>query len=243
MTHPFDPQWKFVQSTNYQRVDPAHPRVVTLLVVHSMEAPDKPTTAEGVAAWFARPNPPPGQPRDPALHSPPASAHACVDSDSVVTCVMPADISWSCSGGNWLSYGVEFAGYAKWLRAAWLSDENMSLLHLGAAHMAKASAFFGIPVQVLSEAEVAECLRDACIRKGSLAGALSGNPGGITTHAMVNAALKNWKAHGLPPQTGDLTHSDPGDGFPLDVLVGMMRATFDIEPDTDPLHDPPVHPI
>jgi hypothetical protein len=219
--HPFDPQWKFVQSTNFQRVDPAKPRAVTLLVCHSMEAPDKPNTAENVAAWFA------------SEKSPEASAHACVDSDSIVTCVMPQDISWSCSGGNWLSYGVEFAGYAKWLDADWESDTNMAMLKLGAAHMAKAAAYFGIPAQIPSEAEVAECLRDACIRQGKLKGELSGNVGGVTTHAVVNAAWKNWAKYGLP-QPGpkvDLSHTDPGKGFPLDALVEMMQPSMvDTEP-------------
>jgi hypothetical protein len=233
VVHPFDPQWKFVQSTNFQRVDPAKPRVVSLLVVHSMESPDKPSVAEAVAGWFARPNPLPGQPRDPAKHSPSASAHACVDCDSVVTCVMPQDISWSCSGGNWVSYGIEFAGYAKWLRVAWLSDANLAMIKLGAAHMAKAAVYFGIPAQIPSEAEVAECLRDACIRQGKLKGELSGNVGGVTTHAVVNAAWKNWAKHGLPqpgPKVG-LSHYDPGSGFPLDALVEMMHPSLvDTEP-------------
>jgi len=236
-THPFDPQRKFVQSTNFQRVDPAKPRIVTLLPVHSMEAPNKPTTAESVAAWFARPNPPSGQPRDPAKHSPLASAHSCIDCDSVVTCVMPQDIAWACSASNWCSYNVELAGYAKWLRADWLSAANAPMLKLAAEHLFKAAAYFGIPAQILSEAEVAECLRDGCIRQRKMTGQLSGNPGGVTTHAMVNAAWKNWKLHGLP-QPGskvDLSHTDPGKEFPLDALVGMMQpALMDTEPPPSP---------
>lgn len=233
MAHPFDPQWKFVQATNYQRVDPAKPRIVTLLPVHSMEGPDKPSTAEGVAAWFAKPNPAPGQPRDPSKHSPAASAHVCADCDSIVTCVAPGDIAWACSASNWVSYNIECAGYAKWTREEWLADISMRMLTLAAAHMRKAAVYFGIPAQLLSEAEVAECLRDGCIRQGKLTGALSGNPGGVTTHVMVNAAWKKWRQYGLP-QPGpkvDLSHSDPGAGFPLDVLVGMMRPPLaDTEP-------------
>lgn len=223
MYHPFDPQRKFVQAHYFQR--PLKPRVVTLLVVHSMEAPDRPSTAENVAAWFASPK------------SPEASAHACVDCDSVVTCVMPSDIAWACGATNWESYSLEIAGYAKWIRADWLSAANAPMLKLAAEHMLKAAAYFGIPAQILSEAEVAECLRDGCIRQGHMTGALSGNPGGVTTHVMANAAWKNWKLHGLP-QPGpkvDLSHSDPGKGFPLDALVGMMQpALMDTEPPPSP---------
>lgn len=223
MTHPFDPSIRFVPAKNYTWVSPTKPRTVTLLVVHSMEAPNKPTTAENVAAWFA------------SAGAPQASAHVCIDCDSVVACVDPKDISWSCSGGNWLSYGAEFAGYAKWARSDWLSDANMPMLKLGAEHLAKAARYFGMPPVVLSEEDVGACLRDACIRQGKIPGALSGLLGGVTTHAMVNRAWRNWSEHGLPQPKGDLSHTDPGAGFPLDVLVSLMSPE---QHDTDPAPPP-----
>lgn len=213
MIHPFDPSLKFVPALRYQWVDPHKPRVVTLLVAHSMEAPDKPTTAEGVAAWFA------------SASSPQASAHICADENSLVACVMPKDIAWGCSGGNWCSYNVELAGYAKQLRPQWLDHDNTEMLALAGRHLAKAAAFFHIPPRILDEEEVAECLRDSVIRQGKMGGALAGNPGGLTTHAVVNSAWKNWREYGLPQPKGDLSHTDPGVGFPMDALLQMMTPT------------------
>jgi hypothetical protein len=222
--HPFDPALKFIQATNYTWTNPQKPRTCSLLVVHSMEAADKPTTAEGVSAWFAKPNPPQGQPRDKVKNCPAASAHACVDTDSIVACVMPKDIAWACSASNWCSYNVELAGFAHQSRAEWLSEPNRAMLGLAAGHLALAATFFGIPVVLLDEEQVAECLRDSAIRQGKHAGTVSGNPGGMTTHAMCNAAWRKWSLYGLPKPDPklNLSHWDPGPNFPLDVLLGLM---------------------
>lgn len=212
MTHPFDPKLSFVQAKNYTWVNPAKPRKATLLVLHSMEAPNKPTTAEGVAAWFA------------GATAPEASAHACIDMDSAVACVDPKDIAWACSASNWPSYNVEFAGYAKQQRSEWLSPDNMKMLQLAAYHLDLAAKFFGIPSKALSEEEVAECLRDSVIRQGKAPGTIVGNPGGITTHVVCNSVWRKWSAYGLPqPKNVDLSHSDPGPNFPMDVLVNLMN--------------------
>ena len=40
----------FVQARNYTR---GRSNAIDLLVIHTMEAPEKPTTAENVANWFA----------------------------------------------------------------------------------------------------------------------------------------------------------------------------------------------
>lgn len=209
-SHPFDSGIKFIQAKNYTWVSPAKPRYVTLIVIHSMEAPDKPSTAESVAAWFA------------GASAPQASAHVCVDTDSAVVCVEPKDIAWACSGGNWLSYNAELAGYAKQTEAEWLAPPNLAMLRIGATHLAKAAAYFALPAIVLDEDEVADCLRDSCIRQGKITGTLSGATGGLTTHVMVNAAWRHWQKYGLPQPKGDLSHSDPGGNFPLQVLAQMM---------------------
>lgn len=220
--HPFDPSLKLVQARNYQLVDPRKPRQVTLVVTHSMEAPDKPDTAEGVAAWFA------------GHLAPEASAHICADMNSLVACVLPKDIAWGCGGGNWCGYQVEFAGYAKQTRPDWLAPDNMSMLSLAAVHVAKAMQFFGIPVRALDEEETAECLRDACILQGKMHGAVAGNAGGIVTHSRVNGAWKNWREYGLPEPKGDLSHTDPGANFPMDVFVRMITDLVS-EPEPFPL--------
>lgn len=212
MTHPFAPELPFVQAAHWTYVSPLRPRFVSILECHSMEAPDKPGTAMGVAKWFANPR-----------IAPQASAHVCIDQSSTVCCVEPEHVAWACGMENWDSYSLELAGRAAWLAADWLSEANTPMLGLAAVHIAKASRYFGMPLQALTDDDVAALARDGLIRRGKLAGALSGHPGGVSTHMQTNRVWKNWDLHGLPKPTGDLSHSDPGVTFPLDALLDMAQ--------------------
>jgi len=213
--HPFAPELRLVQAVHYQYLPPAPApqRVVSLITAHSMEDPDRPDDAEAVAAWMADP-----------VRAPQASAHVYIDQNSAVLGVMPKDIAWACGGGNYCSYNIEQGGFAHWTRDVWLAEPNHSMLVIAAAHAKKAAVYFGIPTQELSEAEVAECLRDGQIRTKKLQGELSGNPGGFTQHVVVNGALRNWKKYGLAQPKGDLGHTDCGPGYPMDVLLDMIRT-------------------
>jgi hypothetical protein len=182
-----------------------------------MEAPNKPTTASSVAGWFA------------SAASPQASAHVCVDQSHVIGCVEPQHIAWACGAANFESYSVELAGYARETQPEWLSIPNMSMLRLAAIHMAKAATFFGLPLVMLDEEQTAACLRDSLIRQKHITGTLSGLVGGVTTHAMCNGAWRNGGLYGLPPAHGDISHTDPGDGFPLAELVTLMQPA-EVEP-------------
>ena len=74
----------FIQAKHYT---PADGRVVKLIVIHVMEAPEKGNTAESVANYFAT--------TDVV-----ASAHYNVDENSIVHCVQDKDVAYGAPGAN-----------------------------------------------------------------------------------------------------------------------------------------------
>jgi hypothetical protein len=212
----FDPRWHFVQAKNYT---PSIGRVVTMIVMHSMESPDRPDTAEGVAAWF-------GGLRGTA---PQASAHATVDLDSLVLCVKPGDVAWGAQGANACSYHVEQAGFAAFTREQWLSLEGSAMLTLASSHVYLACSHFGLPVVALTLEEVAALIRDSMIRQRKLSGVVSGHPGGICQHHDVTRVWQEFARYGLPDPRKTVspfwpTHTDCGENYPIDELIARARV-------------------
>lgn len=113
-----------------------------LIVIHTMEAPESPKTAENIAAYFAS-------------GAVVASAHACVDQDSVVVCLPPSDTAFAAPGANADGYQIEHAGYASQDGAGWNDAESQSMLRLSAAHARSIALAAGIPLRHLSDAELA----------------------------------------------------------------------------------------
>ena len=132
----------FVPAVNFTRVGA---RKIRVIVLHSMEAPEKPSTGEAVANWFA------GRSGAP----PRASAHLCIDNNSVVEGVKPGDVAWACPGANHDGYQVEHAGYARQSRAEWLDDYSESMLWLSARVVRAVADAEGIPLKHLTDAELA----------------------------------------------------------------------------------------
>ena len=87
----------FVQAKNFTQ-GPSN--AIDVLVIHTMESPEKPDTAESVAHWFA------------GSTAPQASAHYCIDDNSIVQCVHDADVAWHAPGANHNGLGFEHAGRA-----------------------------------------------------------------------------------------------------------------------------------
>lgn len=137
----------FVQARNYR---PGRRGGVDLIVIHTMEAAEKPGTAEAVAAWFAGP------------HAPMASAHYCVDSDSVVQCVKDGDTAFHAKGANRNGIGIEHAGYAGQGAAGWADAYSDAMLRLSALLAARLCARHGIPVERLDPADVKAGKRGFC---------------------------------------------------------------------------------
>jgi N-acetyl-anhydromuramyl-L-alanine amidase AmpD len=175
---------RFVQALHYTPVSPASPRVVRLVVLHSMESQELAATAENTAAWFA------GQTQD---DPPQASAHYCVDGDSIVQCVREEDVAWHAQGANRDGIGVELAGRAAQTTEEWFDDYSTRVLELGSALVADICLRHAIPASFLNAGSLVQGLR------------------GITTHAAVVQAYR----------LGN--HTDPGAGFPMLTFVEMVR--------------------
>ena len=133
--------WPFVQAASWRW---ANRRSIRLIVIHAMEAPEKPSTAEAVAAWFAGHS---GKP-------PRASAHICCDDDSIVRCVRPEHVAWAAPGANHDGYQVELAGRARQTEGEWLDDYSDQMLRLVAPYVAGIARRFDIPIRKLSVGEV-----------------------------------------------------------------------------------------
>lgn len=174
-------------------------RPLRLVVIHTMEAPEAPTTAENIAAYFAS-------------GAVVASAHACVDQDSVVVCLPPSDTAFAAPGANADGYQIEHAGYASQDGAGWADAESQSMLRLSAAHARAIALAAGIPLRHLSDDELA-------------AGAA-----GFVGHDQVSRVYRR------------SDHWDPGPNFPWSqymALVNNGEATTEetqIVPEEDQLH-------
>ncbi len=118
-------------------------------------------------------------------------------------------IGYHLGNGNNRCIGFEVTGYASMTRAEWLAGDALSALRNQAECMALAAAHFGWNLRWLSLAEIA-----------------AGNVTGFITH---NDARQIW---------GGTTHTDPGPGYPYDVVMKMVQqwttGTFDPGTVTNP---------
>lgn len=135
-------------------------RPVRLVVIHSMEAPEKGNTAENVARFFQNPGKK-------------VSAHLCIDSDSIVQCVFDNDVAFAAPGANNDGVHLELAGFARQTRAEWLDPFGILMLDKAADAAAQYCLKYNIPVKHLSNAELDD--------KGSK---------GIVGHAQVSKVFK-----------------------------------------------------
>lgn len=174
--------WKYVEAAHHGG---SRSGLLRLIVVHTMEAPEKGTTAEATAAYFAGRN------------APMASAHLCVDNDSIVQCVRAGDVAWAAPGANSDGFQIEHAGYARQSTADWadpFSDQMLTWSALAAAEIVAFCRLFGveIPRRRLSAAELQAGRR------------------GFAGHADVNAAYHK------------SSHTDPGPAFPWASYLGRV---------------------
>jgi N-acetyl-anhydromuramyl-L-alanine amidase AmpD len=128
----------FLQAKNYTKVD--H-RKIDLIVMHDMEAPEKPTTAEGVAQFFHE-----GKVQ--------ASAHFCCDNNSIVQCVHDHDVAWAAPGANHNGLHYELSGYAAQGRKSWLDKYGKEMLELVAKSCARKCQKYGIPIRHISPHDI-----------------------------------------------------------------------------------------
>ena len=174
----------FVQAKHFNLVYPKK-REIDLLVIHTMENQEKPDSAENVALWFA------GQTKYAA---PMASAHYCIDTDSVVQCVRDMDIAWHAPGANHDGIGLEHAGFARQTPSEWFDEASSAILVRSAKLAAKLAKLYEIPIRKLGSEELFKGARGFC------------------GHADVTLAF---------PGKGR-THMDPGPSFPWEHYLSMV---------------------
>lgn len=178
-------RWPMIQAVTYRWRAPGERRT-RLIVIHTMEASEKPDTAEAVAAWFGGLRGTPPQ----------ASAHVCIDADSVVRCVRAEHDAAAAPGANQDGYHVELAGRAGQGASGWADDYSRAMLALAAEHVGEVAAMFEIPVRRLTVEQV---------RQGVLPG--------LCGHHEVSLAFRR------------STHVDPGPTYPWEsFLVDVQRA-------------------
>jgi N-acetyl-anhydromuramyl-L-alanine amidase AmpD len=168
----------FVQARNYTH---GRSNAIDVLVIHTMEAKETPTTAESVANWFAGPA------------APQASAHYCIDDNSIVQCVHDADTAWHAPGANHNGLGFEHAGFAAQGKKDWQDPYSQQMLDLSAQLVAEKCEEHHIPVVWLRAADL-----------------LAGRRG-ITGHAQVSDAFKR------------SDHHDPGSSFPIEQYLALVK--------------------
>lgn len=177
--------WPFVQAKYFTAVPHTAPRTVRVIVIHDMEAAERIDTAEAIANYFKE-----------MPDNRQASAHVCVDADSIVQCVHDRDVAYAAPGCNNDGIHIELAGYGSQSRGQWLDAYGQSLLGLGANVAAQYCLKYGIPVQHLTNDQLKQGMR------------------GIVGHAQVSEVYHK------------SDHTDPGPNFPWDVFMSRVFQFF-----------------
>lgn len=138
---------KHIQARNYTKVAK---RKIDVIVIHTMESPEKPTTAEAVAKWFA------------GKTAPQASTHYNFDSNSVVRSVYDHDVAWCAPGVNHNGLHFEHAGRASQNWRGWADPFSTKMLLLSAELAAQKCKRYGIPVRRLTPAQLRAGQRGIC---------------------------------------------------------------------------------
>lgn len=141
----------FIQAKNYTPVREG--RSVRLIVIHTMEYAEKLSAAEDVALWFA------GRTK---YAPPPASAHYCVDPDSIVQCVRDRDVAWHAPGANHDGIGIELAGKAGQSIIEWHDASSQAILRKAARLCQSLIQLHDLPTTKLTKTEILSEAKGLC---------------------------------------------------------------------------------
>ena len=113
---------------------------VRLIVLHTAQGGVGPGAAVDLAHYFQS-------------SSSGVSSHVCIDDtpDRVVECVKRGNAAWTQASANPVSVSVELCARAEWSAAEW--DRHPVLLETLARWIAEEAAYFGLPIDRLSDAE------------------------------------------------------------------------------------------
>lgn len=163
----------FVQAKWYTETKEG--RFISLIVLHSMEAPEKGGTAEAVANYFKN-----------GSGGRKASAHFNVDSNSIVQSVQTKDIAYGASNANRNGIHIELAGYARQTAAEWQDEFSTQMLKNAAWLCAKILCpKYDIPTVFLSGEKLRSVKTNFKVK-------------GFTTHAAVNEVWGSPSGHWDP---------------------------------------------
>lgn len=126
----------FIPARHYSSANRPTSAPITLIVIHTAEAPEILSEARNVANYFA------------GSSAPQASAHYVVDDGEIVQCVLETDVAWHAGHGptNARSIGIEHAGYASQTPAQWDDDYSRAVLANSAKLVAGLCRRFGVPI-------------------------------------------------------------------------------------------------
>lgn len=131
---------KTIPSPNFTR---GRARNVRVVVIHTVEAPERGTIAEDIAKnWFAK-------------REAQSSSHYIVDNDSIVRCVDEANTAWAAPGANADGIQIEHAGYAAQTPEQWADDYSRAMLDLSARLVADICKRHSIPIRKLTRQQLA----------------------------------------------------------------------------------------
>lgn len=179
-------KWPLIQARWFTKWPTNYKRTVRVIVIHDMEYPETDTAAEIIAHDFAT-----------RSETQKASAHICVDNNSIVQCVKDNDVAFAAPGCNTDGIQIELAGFGKQTRAEWLDAYSEALLRLGADATAQYCIKYKIPPIHLTNQQ------------------LSGGERGIVGHYQVSHVYKK------------SDHTDPGAGFPWDYFIALVGRAID----------------
>lgn len=174
----------FVKARWFTELPAAPVRKRRKIVLHTIECPERPTSAEECARYFA-------------TTDVKASAHYCVDSNSIIQCVQTKDVAYGAPGANHDGIQIEMAGRAAQGPIEWHDAYSQAMLTRTAELVAELCRRFEIPLQWLTWTWLLE------------------NPEakGVTTHRAVAMAFRR------------STHTDPGKDFPgAEFMSAVSRS-------------------
>lgn len=118
-------------------------RAVRVIVIHTMETPERDGIAEDIANDFAT------RPSDKK-----ASAHLCIDDKKIVQSVKDNDVAFAAPGANSDGIHLELSGRAKQPGPEWADAYSTAVLENAANAAAQYCVKYEIPVKRLSNAEL-----------------------------------------------------------------------------------------
>lgn len=203
MSHFDTKDYGYVEANNYTDANRGEGDV-RVIVIHDMEYDERSDAAERVANYFANTD------RN-------ASAHYCVDNDSIVQCVWDSDVAWAAPGCNHDGIQIELTGYARQSREEWLDEFGKQMLDRAADLTAQLILKFHLNPKHLTNDE---------LRAGH---------SGVVGHNQVSEVYKK------------SSHWDPGPNFPWDYFMELVnkyvRHYENDEPKPEPKPEKPHYDV